>query len=326
MTNEELKEVIKSIVLAQGNSFIKELLRDNSIKIGITKRDFSENLRKAVDDGLLTEEMVEVWLAEIEGWGNQHLYTFEKPQVSREEAVEALHDSDRSELIGDGTKYGFPEDFTLSGIELSNDAMTLLWHIGKQSWPRAKAHDFREERDDELFKFEAYRLRQERSVIRFYWRFASDYCVILIHRNRDIVHAEAQAVVWETLRDLGICATARPRLLLTEAVKAASRLNGTKQTRMEVDGGYVELKSTLHNGGIDQVEAVRQARNAVNDAAFARAQGMFTVTRGEEGESPTTVEVSGDEGRIRIWAQCKREYVHFVVDRFVGLNDPLQDG
>ena len=320
MTNAELKDIINRIVLAQGNSFIKELLRDNSITIGTNKREFAENLCQAVDKGDLTEEMIEVWLSEVEGWGNQHLYTFEKPDITGDEAQTLLRASDKADMIGRAPSYEFPEEYLLSGIELNDESLMLLWQIGKQSWPRARSHDFRDERGGDIFKFEAYRLHQERSAIRFIWKFDSDYCAILIHRNRDIDHSDAQAVVWELLKDLGLSDHPRPRLLLTEAVKSASRQDGAKQTRMEVDGGYIELKSTLAEGGINQVEAVRHARHAVNDAAFTRAQGLFSVDRGEDGDSPTTVEVAGEEGRIRIWAQCKRDFVEFVVDRFVDLN------
>jgi hypothetical protein len=50
-----LKTVVAQIVLAQGNTFIKELLRSNKIPIGSTKADFAENLNAAIDAGTLTQ-------------------------------------------------------------------------------------------------------------------------------------------------------------------------------------------------------------------------------------------------------------------------------
>ena len=61
----QLKEKVAQIVLAQGNVFIKDLLRSNKASIGNTKADFAENLAAAIDAGVLTQEVIEAWLAEI---------------------------------------------------------------------------------------------------------------------------------------------------------------------------------------------------------------------------------------------------------------------
>jgi len=326
MEADELKTVIRTVVLAQGNDFIKELLRQHQIKIGTTKRDFANNLIEAVDNGTLTEQIVEDWLTEIEGWGNQHLYVFASPTIPIDGVSAAIRESRFGHLLEAPQSYEFPDDYTLSDIDLDDQGVTLTWHIGKQSWPRVRARDFEREIDGDLFRFDAYRFMRERSVLRFIWRFDEEHCVILIHRNKDIDHVEARAVIWQALREIGFCDAPRPIISLSEAVKTASRQDGTKQTRMEVDDGYVELKSTSAEGGINQVEAVRQARRAVNDDAFTRAQGRFAVRQGDDQDQPISVEVAGEEGRIRIWAQCRREFVRFVIDRFIRLNRAPADG
>ena len=320
MTKSQLKDVINKIVLSQGNDFIKELLRQYSIKIGKTKKDFAKNLIEAVDSETLTQEMIELWLGDIEGWGSQHLYLFEAPKIDTKKIVNLIDKSGYKDLLLKGHSYEFPDQFTLSGIELDDASLSLVWHLGKESWPRSRSKDFKDDIDGDSYRFDAYRLKMDRSVMRFHWRFIDDHCVILIHRNKDIDHIEARAVVWNALYEIGVCAEPCSRLLLTDAVKAASKKEGTKQTRMEVDGGYVELKSTLQDGGIQQVEAVRHVRNAVDDSEFVRAQGMFAVNKDNQTGGAVSVEVSGEEGRIRIWAQCKREFVYFVIDHFIALN------
>lgn len=76
-------------------------------------------------------------------------------------------------------------------------------------------------------------------------------------------------------------------------MKSASKENGTKSTRLEADGGFVDLVSTLEGGGIDQVEAVRHARHAVNDKEFARAQGIFSLGDTENLAQSMSVQVYG---------------------------------
>ncbi|MFX7825231.1 hypothetical protein ABTK20_22785, partial [Acinetobacter baumannii] len=75
-SKEELKQIVGSIILSQGNDFIKELLRQNKIPIGTTKPEFGRNLSQAIETGALSQEMIEDWLRDVEGWGNQHVYLY----------------------------------------------------------------------------------------------------------------------------------------------------------------------------------------------------------------------------------------------------------
>ena len=94
MTTEDkalLKAQVEKILLIQGNQFIKELLRENRLPIGSTKKDFLTNITDAIDEDLLTREMIEAWLKQIEGWGNQHLYLFEPPEIARKTLGKRCH-------------------------------------------------------------------------------------------------------------------------------------------------------------------------------------------------------------------------------------------
>lgn len=48
LSKEQLKELARSVVVAQGNGFIKELLRNVGGKIGTTKEAFATNLEAAI--------------------------------------------------------------------------------------------------------------------------------------------------------------------------------------------------------------------------------------------------------------------------------------
>ena len=64
----------------------QELLCDNGLPIGATKKDFQANINKAIDEDHLTRAMIEEWLKEVEGWGNQHLYLYQPPEVDPQRA------------------------------------------------------------------------------------------------------------------------------------------------------------------------------------------------------------------------------------------------
>jgi len=326
LTRDKLKAEVRQIILSQGNNFIKELLRQHSIKIGTTKRDFAKNIADAIDEGTLTQDKIEKWLEEVEGWGNQHLYLFKAPTVATTGIDDLLAGSDHKDLVGKGQSFDFPEELGLSNIHCDGIGLSLIWHLGKEGWDRAKSKDYMKDVGLDRYRFDAYRQRMDRSVVRFEWRFADKHCAILIHRNKDIDHKEAVATVWKALQGLALCDKPTTSLSLSEAVKSASKQKGTRTARLEADGGFIELVSTLKDGGIDEVEAVRHARNAVDDTEFARAQGMFSVKQDGDGEEAISVQVFGSEGRLRLWAQCKRDVVYAIVDYFMLHNEPKADG
>ena len=99
--------------------FIKELLRKHKIQIGTKKADFSRNLLGAIDAGTLTRPMIEEWLSEVEGWGNQHIYLFQPPNISFAEIKAKLAASNYAGLVGTAVSYTFPEELELSAISLT---------------------------------------------------------------------------------------------------------------------------------------------------------------------------------------------------------------
>jgi hypothetical protein len=203
LSKEQLKENVRAIMLLQGNAYIKELLRLHGVKIGTTKKDFAQNIADAIDDGRLNQARIEAWLDEVEGWGNQHLYLFAAPSVGAQNVGGLLAQSAFKDLVGKKHDYDFPEQFTLSNIAHEPDRLSLVWHLGKEGWDRAKFKDYAKTVGLEHYRFEAYRQRMDRSVLRFEWRFADSHCAILVHRNKDIDHGDAMAIIWQVLQALG---------------------------------------------------------------------------------------------------------------------------
>jgi hypothetical protein len=155
-SREHLKTLVGQIILAQGNVFIRELLRRTGVRIGSTKADFERNLMTAIDNGVLGPEQIEAWLGEVEGWGNQHIYLFKVPSII---AKDPIWDSAQVErkvtaagftgLWNAPTSFEFPEEQKLTGIQFDGSTLRLTWHQG-QSWlVREKTKDYAEEIDGE---------------------------------------------------------------------------------------------------------------------------------------------------------------------------------
>ncbi|PZW68654.1 hypothetical protein F471_01962 [Pseudomonas sp. URMO17WK12:I1] len=316
LSKTQLKELVRRVIVAQGNAFIKELLRGTNARIGATKEDFAANLDAAIDADELTQERLEAWLAEVEGWGDQHLYLIAPPQVDPHALAAGIAASPYVEALDASASLDFPEALTLKHIALNDSGLSMLWHQGKAGWNRFKPKDFSLDEGLEHYRFDAYRQRLDRSVVRFEWRFADPYCLVLIHRNPEIDHKAVFGDIRRTLAAIGCADVAARPIPLDQAVKvAASKGKGVHSTRFELDGGYVEMASTLAEGGIDAVEPVRVVLQAVDTGQFDRAQGMLHFAAEEHGTSRRiAVQVYGREARLRIWAQCKREDVLRIVE------------
>lgn len=320
LSKEQLKDVAKSIVVGQGNQFVKELLRDNQIPIGLNKSDFYKNMMDAIDGGRLTEVMLVAWLEEVEGWGNQHIHLHEPLARSLDEVRQLVAASDYADLLNATAVTEFPDFLELTSIAISEAAFTLSWHKGNSSWTRVKRKDYRDEQEGDVYEFRAFRERSNRTVVRYEWVVGKPYSAVFIQLpNEGTLHADATNEVWRVLVELGLIEVPLPRVPLTKSVHGfrqdAAQVTATS-AKLHAEGGYAEFVTTLPEGGIDQVEALRKLDRAVEDDDFPRADGKFKLSdEVHDGLSrPLTVEVIGGDSRIRLWVQCKREDVYLLTD------------
>lgn len=316
----DLRTIVKPIILAQGNTFIKELLREHGIKIGSTKTDFEKNIFDAISVGQLTREMIETWLLRVEGWGDQHIYLLTPPAPLALAALRtAIRSSAHTGLLDVGVSYEFPEALTMTSVRLDHEVLAVDWHLGRGAWERAKSKDYQQEIDGELYEFRAWRDRRDRSVVRFEWRFDQPYCCLFTQLPNDgDQHQLTLQQIFVDLTALGVIAAPLNRVLLSKAVKASTQDDGVvaHSTRMSAPGGYVELASTVPDAGIGDVEAIRRVRQGVQDSDFGSAEGMLSFPRAKHDKLSRDVKatVYGSDGRFRVWVQCQRDDIYVLAD------------
>jgi hypothetical protein len=153
------------------------------------------------------------------------------------------------------------------------------------------------------------------------------YCAIMVQLpNEDDEHEQALNHVWQDLTEVGLVRRPLTKIQLSPAFKKFSLTKEAtvKSTRFTTHGGHVDLVATLSEGGIDDVEAVRNVRRGVEDASFATADGMFSFSAEKYEQLSRTIKMEGygSESRLRIWVQCKREDVYTVLSVIWKNNTP----
>ncbi len=326
---EDLRDFVLGVVRAQGNIFIRELLRSRGVPIGANKQEFEANLREAIDDGKLTWADVQKWLDDVEGWGDQHIYLFHVPDLVvademwiAEEGVRRRLPAALKKLWNADTSLSFPDERTLTGIYFGNDELRYVWHQGARTWVREPGRDLKNKiiRGDR-FEFRAYRERPDRSVMRFVvrpkLRLAAAFMQIpwtrAAHEEAlEEVRAKTGALVdWGTLSPFSASDTIKnlDQIELAETAAPPSKISA-QRTRLSDAGNYVEFASSTEKP-YKQSQAVRLVRRAVKTEDFRGTVGAFlyqAVTPTGLGRT-VRMEIFGEDPRIRLWAQLKANEV-----------------
>lgn len=316
---DALVRLAKGVVLAQGNRFIKELLRMHDITIGTTKSEFEQNMVDAIQTGTLRRDHIESWLNEVEGWGDQHVYLFRVPKKISKDIDWDDADEIKSKILkaGFGNQWSakasleYPAAHKLVGIYFREHELTFAWHKGTDFFIRRKDRDYREEIDGDTYEFRANRLRADRKVTRFVLRPRDSIAAVFLqiafdedeHKTAfdDVKRTISRVWSFDELEPLAIASTIKKldtRSLEKKNIAAHS-------TRLDGKGAYVEFGSTSAGSSYQDFAAVRKVRLAVQSASFTGMNGTFTVSvtdvKGEQRQ--IRVHLYGEQRRVKLSSQ-----------------------
>lgn len=320
-----LKQIVRSLILAQGNVFIKELLRGKQksgadVAIGSTKAEFEKNLVQAIDDGHITAQDIADWLALTEGWGGQYVYLYPAlPKQSSAELKTKVTASRHKKLLITTESVVFPEKLQLTAIIVDEERLLLTWHRGSARFSRAKDKDDILELGLDRYELRAYLEHRDRAVVRFEWRFDRDFCCLFVQlAYNDPAHEAVFREVWDVLTAIGAATGPSDPVPLVNAVRRIGNLAGSveRSSKWHADGGYVDIHADA-DGGIAAVGPVARARRGIDVNEFSSADGQFELpTHKSVPGAPVHLRltVHGGAGRIRITSQCLRQQVYDLVD------------
>ena len=333
---QKARDLVRDVVLAQSNIFIKELLRKKDFKGAATKDQFEAQLEEAVDSGKLTYAELTEWIEEMEGWGNEHVYLYKVPDALVESLADPVKVKARLVKGGLGDLWQadrsleFPEVRKLTGIYHTDGELTFVWHEGADYRKRAPEKDFDEDAaDGEHYYYQAYRRMAQRDVTRVIVRRAL-LAVFLPADNQPATHTDRRVDLcgeikalapftdWE-LYSMGEAIkaldTASMRPSLSETLRAPN-------TRWDAKGGgYVDFGSET-DGSYAAVDELREVRAAVRRSKFKGGHAQFRLRlpplgekQAKEKERVAKVHLFSDYDRIRLTARLTRNDVWWILKK-----------
>jgi hypothetical protein len=314
---ERLRRIVDSIVLSQGNDFIKELLREKGLPLGTKKEDFQRNLYTAIDEGKLSSDDVVRWVHAVEGWGAHHAYIFradlkmlESQLWQQDGASQRLHAAGLADLLDKPRSFAFPSKLTATTARIDDTRVEINWHQGNEGWARARDKDRQEEIDGDQYYFEAYRYRAERVVVRLALRRDHRLCGVFIPLPLGPSHDDALREAGAVAEKLFGQSALRPINIAQAQLRLDTRLlEGdvpfrAARSRVTGGGGYVEFGSTIVDASYADVDAVRHVRRAVGAELTGDSAGLaFEISRGSG--APRLVRVDLNAAGRRIWIRAQ---------------------
>ena len=319
-----LKRLAAGIIRAQGNRFVKELLRAKKIRIGLNKDDFERHLTEAIESGQLTLEDVEQWLNEVEGWGNQHVYLFNiSPTLKRELTLpkvrQRVHDAGLDDVWDAPTVLAFPDQPQLTSISFRDSVLRLVWQEASPGWVPEPEKNYTEQEGLDTYEYRAYRKVEWRAVTRFEAHLASDLAALFI--ANPIQGEEHQAAVAEAERVIALLMDL-PRLKSGQCnIPIVSKnldqknvpTNKTpnppvkaQKSRLGSGDAYVEFAANASDKAYWEVPAIQNVRNSVRAQqlkVFHGTEGVFIFQIGDGLTRPLRVQLHGKDHRIRLRAE-----------------------
>jgi hypothetical protein len=330
-------EQLLDLVLLQGNRFIKELLRSKGLPIGTNKEQFEQHLAEAFADGSLTREDLREWLAEVEGWGNQHAFVFVVSDADAEGFGDRQRLAQRLDALGlrDLLDAEIPlspdEELTLATIRHSEQGLSFLWVRGSPALLRRTDLDYEREIDGDDIEFHAFERRWSRVAARFEWDFASNLASVLLARRKDERDYTQQRD--ELLEVVDAVIPSRSNWQPLDVSRVITQLDAyglqdpdTQDHRRGVRMNYtvfqgasasVRLAAGSDTAGYQQDAAVRQVRMAVDpehlfggsgDCYLAPGADREDAGEGGDGADGATqrelhIRLYGREDRILLWGR-----------------------
>lgn len=333
----DLKRLAAGIIRAQGNRFIKELLREKGIRIGVNKGDFERNLTKAIETGKLRLNDVDEWLKCLEGWGNQHVYLYSISPKLRRDLTEAnirrrVQAAGLEKVWHGATLLAFPDEPNLTSISFTNSVLRLVWQEASPGWTPVPEKNYIKEEGLDTFEYRAWRKVERRAITRFEAHvdkgLAGLFIVDPIQGNEHQKAIDEAKRVISALMDLPELEAGQIDISVVSRNLDQNNIpnNDTpnpdvraQKSRLVSGGSYVEFAAKSPGKAYWEEPAIQNLRKSVKAnqlPAYQGTDGVFIFQASPGGLTrPLRVLLYGNGDRVRLWAQMNADEVWTILTK-----------
>jgi hypothetical protein len=320
-----LKRLAAGIIRAQGNRFVKDLLRANQIRIGTNKDEFEANLNAAIENGDLTLKDVSAWLQGVEGWGNQHVYLYSLSAAMQKDLTTAKIQqrvkAAKLDSVWNGeTTLAFPDKPALTSISFNDGVLRLIWQESSPAWTPEPGKNYQKQEGLDLYEYRAYRQVERRAITRFEARASEGIAGLFIPdpiegAEHKTAKEEALNVIGQLMNradlDQGLMQIGRvsrnfDQDNIPNNTGAPTRVKAQK-SRLISGGSSIEFAADSPDKAYWEEAAVGNVRVSVKGPqlrAFPGGDGVFVLQAGYfDLARPLRIQLYGGDNRIRLWAQ-----------------------
>ena len=146
-----------------------------------------------------------------------------------------------------GRPFAFPVRLTPTAVNRSDIGIEVVWHQGTYGWLRDRTQDFEEDRDGDRYRFDAFRHRADRSVVRLVARTDLGLGGILVPIPLGDEHTRARETAMQAANDvlgsdvLAPVNVGEAQLRLDHTGPTGQRAVTASRSRMRAPGAYVEF-------------------------------------------------------------------------------------
>ncbi|MDP9194359.1 MAG: hypothetical protein M3P06_21895 [Acidobacteriota bacterium] len=331
-----LKRLAAGIIRAQGNRFVKELLRRKNIRIGVNKDDFERHLSEAIESGQLTLDDVQTWLNEVEGWGNQHVYLYNISSTLRRDLTlpkirQRVHEAGFDGVWDAPTVMAFPDTPQLTSISFKDSVLRLVWQETSPGWVPVPEKNYTEVEGLDTYEYRAWRKVEWRAVTRFEAHVDTGLAALFI--ANPIQGEEHKQAVAEAKRVIGMLMTLsileRGQCNITMISRNLDQQNmptnkvpnpavKAQKSRLGSGGSYVEFAANSSDKAYWEEDAILSVRDSVRAQqlqVFLGVEGVFVFQAGDGFSRPLRVQLYGRDHRIRLRAEMDAHEVWTILGK-----------
>lgn len=336
----ELKRLATGIIRVQGNRFIKELMREKKIRLGINKDDFELNLNEAIESGKLVLADVATWLTSVEGWGDQHVYLYRlfpqlQSDLTQSNLRKRIHQAGLDHVWNKSTALAFPQEPALTSISFDDSVFKVIWQEASPLWTPKPEKNYEKNEGLDTYEYRAYLRVEQRAITRFEAHLDKGLAGLFI--PNPIQGSEHQSAINEAMRvleqllDLQILQSGQLDVSIISKNLDQANATGNQQSKLAITtqksrlssgGSYIEFAAEDNDKGYGEEPAIQNVRLSVRSQQLRSFQGAESVFIFQPESFPGSlsrplrVQLYGrGKKRIRLWAQMNSDEVWTILTK-----------